>query len=182
MTIMRAAYPNFYKDFDEEIFAMQRGMWQDIFKDCPYKEMFAILEFWISTEKYPPTVACLNRLIRRNRNPEAFISAEQAWEQVSIAVRKFGWCNQDKAMEFLAPNVRRAVQYIGGWQKLCKSESKEWDFRRKDFLDVYEEFENETQKQELIPTHVLERLEREGQKRIEFNKAAEIINNDLPEM
>jgi hypothetical protein len=162
LTIMKAAYPNFYKDanFDEETFTINRALWQNAFKEIPYQEVFNAFNYWLSIEKWPPTLADINKIVKQFRNPEAFISAETAWEQVSNAVRKFGWPNEAKAMETLAPNVRRAIQYIGGWQKLCSSSDKEWDFRRKDFIDVYDEFETETKEQVLIPEGTLEKLRR----------------------
>jgi hypothetical protein len=91
-----------------------------------------------------------------------FISAEKAWEEVAKAVRKFGWANQDKAMASLSVNAKRAIQNIGGWQKLCSAEGKEWDFRRKDFLEIYDEFEKESQDQKLIPEHVIKRIQEQS--------------------
>ena len=162
LTIMKAAYPNFYKDtnFDDEVFTITRALWHNSFKDCEYQEVFQAFNYWLSIEKWPPTVADMNNIIKRFRHPEAFISAETAWEQVGNAVRKFGWPNEAKAMETLPSNIRRAIQYIGGWQKLCSSADKEWDFRRKDFIDVFEEFETETKEQALIPEGTLKKLRR----------------------
>ncbi len=161
LTIIRAAYPNIYKssDFDETAFMIQRGLWHSTFKDCTYQEVFTAFNTWLATEPFPPTLAHLNKLIKKARTPEAFVSAELAWEQVGNAIRKYGWVNQEKAMNSFAPNIQRAIQYIGGWQRLCSATDKEWDFKRKDFLDVYEEFEGESQKQELLPTSILHRLQ-----------------------
>lgn len=164
---MRAGYQNFHKnsDFDEELFMIQRGMWQNAFSDCSYEEVFTAFNIWLATEPFPPTLFAINKLVKRNRNPESFVSAETAWEKVGNAVRRYGWSNQDKAMNTFSPNIRRAIQNIGGWQKLCASNEKEWDFRRKDFLDIYEEFETESVNQELIPTNILKRLQDEAQER-----------------
>ena len=140
-------------------------MWQHAFLDCTYQEVFTAFNIWLATEPYPPTLADINKLVKRTRNPNAFVSAETAWEKVSKAVKRYGWSNQEKAMNEFSPNIRRAIQNIGGWQRLCESTLKEWDFRRKDFLDIYEEFETEAQNQELIPTNILKRLQDEAQQR-----------------
>lgn len=166
---MKAAYSNFYreKQFDEEAFIMQRDLWQMCFEDVPLDDVLTAFKAWLATEPFPPTIAHINKIIKRAKNPQAFESAERAWERVSTAVRKFGWCNQEKAFATLSPNIQRAIQYIGGWQRVCSAEGKEWDFRRKDFIDVFEEFEEKTQKRELIPTDVLKRLNKEASLREE---------------
>ena len=144
---------------------LQRSMWQNVFSDCTYQELFTAFNVWLATEPFPPTLAHINELVKRARNPKAFVTAELAWETVGNAVRKYGWSNQEKAMDSFSPNIRRAIQNIGGWQKLCASNEKEWDFRRKDFLSIYEEFVTETKNQELIPTNILKRLQDEAQER-----------------
>jgi hypothetical protein len=167
MTLMRAAYNNFYKEknFDEEQFLMQRDVWQMAFDEVPFDDVLTAFKAWMATEPFPPVIAQINRIIKRANNPSAFESAENAWEKVHKAVKKFGWCNQEKAYETLSPNIQRAIQYIGGWQRLCSAEGKEWDFRRKDFIDIFEEFTEKTQKRELIPADVLKRLNKEAHMR-----------------
>lgn len=161
---------------------MQRDMWHFCLEECSFEDVLVAFKIWIATEPFPPSIAHINRIVKRIKNPQAFETAETAWEKVSKAVRKFGWCNQEKAYETLSPNICRAIQYIGGWQRICSSEGKEWDFRRKDFIDVYEEFEQKTQNKELIPTDVLKRLSKESQLREEHLKdKLKLIadNNDL---
>lgn len=185
MTIIRASYPNSYREsnFDETAFMLQRGMWQNGFSDCTYDEVFTAFNIWLATEPFAPTFAEMNKLVKRNRNPEAFVSAETAWEKVGDAVRKYGWSNQNKAMDSFTPNIRRAIQNIGGWQRLCEANLKEWDFRRKDFLDIYEEFEIEAQHQELIPTHILKRLqEQAGQREQLLQDKVQYVENKENEL
>jgi hypothetical protein len=166
---MRAAYQNFYKEssFDEENFLFIRDIWQQAFADVEFDLVFTAYQSWQATEPFPPTIAHINKIVKRAMNPEAFESAESAWEKVHKAVKKFGWCNQEKAYEVLSPNIQRAIQYIGGWRKICASEGKEWDFRRKDFIDIFEEFESKSQKRALIPQDVIKRLNQESLQREE---------------
>lgn len=166
---MRTAYQHIYRNQvtfkdvnEEEIFEMQRELWQRALAEFSYKDVMTAFEIWLNTEPFPPAVVGLKRIVAKIKNPELFISAEKAWEQVAIAVPKFGWCNEAKAMETLSSNAKRAIQNIGGWQKLCASNPKEWDFRRKDFLEIYGEFEQETQEQKLIPEHIIKRIHREA--------------------
>ena len=68
--------------------------------------------------------------------------------------------NQEKAFETVFWRIQRAIQDIGGWQRLCSATDKEWDFWRKDFLNVYEEFEIEL-KTRVITYYILHRLQKE---------------------
>jgi hypothetical protein len=166
---MRTAYQNFYKEsnFDEENFLLARDIWQQSFADCDFDLVFTAYQSWQATEPFPPTIAHINKIVQRAKNPQAFESAEAAWEKVHKAVIKFGWCNQERAYETLSPNIQRAIQYIGGWKKICSAEGKEWDFRRKDFIDIFEEFESKTQKRALIPQEIIQRLNKESHYREE---------------
>jgi Domain of unknown function (DUF6475) len=188
---MKTAYQNFYRNQatfkgvnEEEIFEMQREIWQRSFAEYSYRDVMTAFEIWLTTEPFPPTVAELRRTVSKVKNPELFISAEKAWEQVATAVRKFGWCNESLALETLSSNAKRAIQNIGGWQKLCAANEKEWDFRRKDFLEIYGEFEQEAQEQKLIPEHVIKRIQEEThlrEQRIEakLKHISESKTNDL---
>ena len=166
---MRTAYQHVYRNQisfkdvnEEEIFEMTRELWQRAFSEYAYSDVMLAFEVWLAQEPFPPTIAGFRKVITKIKHPELFISAEKAWEEVAKAVRKFGWPNQEKAMETLSSNAKRAIQNIGGWQKLCSADSKEWDFRRKDFLEVYDEFEKESQNQKLIPQHVIKRIQEES--------------------
>lgn len=190
---MRIAYQNIYRNQviisgvdEEEIFEMTREMWQRSLAEFSYSDVMTAFEIWLHTgEPFPPTLAEMRKTIAKMKNPSMFISAERAWEKVATAVRKHGWCNQEKAMESLPENARRAIQNIGGWQKLCASEGKEWDFRRKDFIDIYSEFEQKTQNQQLIPQHVIKKLHSEAhlrEQRIQSNleQIEENKKNEMP--
>jgi hypothetical protein len=157
---IQKAYPNHFKDFDPETFEFQATLWHRALAEFSAKEGLAIFEYWANTEKFPPTLAEFKELAARSKNPIAFLSAEKAWETVDKAVRKFGWNNQDKAFNSLKPNVIRAVQSIGGWQKVCQTPlGQEWDFLKKNFKSAYDEWQEETQDQALLPPSVLSRLQ-----------------------
>lgn len=185
---MRVAYQNVYRNQniikgvnEEEVFEMMRELWQRSLAEHSYSDVMTAFEIWLNTgEPFPPTVVEMRRTIAKMKNPEMFVSAESAWEKVATAVRKFGWCNQEKAMETLSDNARRAIQNIGGWQKLCAAEGKEWDFRRKDFLEIYGEFDQRTQNQKLIPQHVIKKLHDEAHLREQAleNKLKQIEDNE----
>jgi hypothetical protein len=166
---MTKAYPMYFKDFDAENFEIQAKLWQRSLADCDYKDVVNAFEVWLNTEKYPPTLAEFKPVVVRFRNPSAFLSPERAWETVTIAVRKYGSYNSERAFETFSEPIKRAVRYVGGWQKICQTElGRDWDFLRKNFVEAYEDFGQEAKEQELLPASVLHRLqEMTGEKKQE---------------
>lgn len=114
----------------------------------------------------------LNELVKKQRSPEKFISAEKAWEIVDYAVRKFGSYNQEKAYTTFTEPIKRAVRNVGGWQKVCQTElGQPWEFLRKNFISAYKEFNAEHREQVMLPESILLRLqEMSGEKQLEHKK------------
>lgn len=135
-------------------------MWQNIFSDVTYQEMFTAFNAWFATEVFPPAPVNLNELIKRFHSPQTFISPETAWEGVNSAVKRFGSYNQAKAFATFSEPTRRAVNNIGGWQKVCQTElGQPWEFLRKNFIECYKEFNSDNKQQALLPESVLHRLQ-----------------------
>jgi hypothetical protein len=152
-------YPIAFKDFNPENFEAQVNLWQRSLADCEYRDVVNAFEIWLNTEKYPPTLAEFKPVVIRFTNPSAFLSSQKAWETVTIAVRKYGSYNSERAFETFSEPIKRAVRNVGGWQKICQTElGRDWDFLRKNFIDAYEDFGQEAKEQELLPISVLERL------------------------
>jgi hypothetical protein len=159
LTIIQTTYRNHFKDFEVEMLALQHSIWAKLFENISMEEAYTALMAWMAKEKFPPTPAELIHLVSKNKRPEIFVSAEKAWEAVSEAVRRFGWNNQERAFETFSGPIRRAINSIGGWQKVCQTElGREWDFLRKNFMESFEEFGREDKDQTLLPTTVLNRL------------------------
>lgn len=160
LTIIQRCYPNHFKEFDADAFKIQCTMWQRVFADCTFAECFTAFEMWFASEQFPPMPVNLNQIVKKMRNPNAFITPEVAWETVSNAVRRFGWINQQKAFATFSESTKRAVQNIGGWQKICETPlGQQWDFMRKNFMDAYQDFEGDNQEQVLLPTKVLKKIQ-----------------------
>ena len=172
------SYPTFFKDFNVENVEVQVNLWQRSLADCEYRDVVNAFEIWLNTEQYPPSLGQFKPLVAKLRNPSAFISPERAWETVTIAVRKYGSYNSERAFETFTEPIKRAVRYVGGWQKICQTElGRDWDFLRKNFVEAYEDFGQEVKQQELLPVAVLHRLqEMTGQ--TQLNKPQEKLRSE----
>lgn len=160
MTIQEQLYPNFFKVFDQERFEFQAKLWQRSLSNVSWSEAVTALEIWYNTQPKPPSLAEFKPLVSKNKNPQAFLSAENAWETVDKAVRKYGSYNQEKAFETFSEPIKRAVRNVGGWQKICATElGQSWDFLRKNFMESYQDFGSEEKEQHLLPPQILKRLQ-----------------------
>jgi hypothetical protein len=139
---------------------MQVMAWNTVFKDLEKNEVSTAFAVWLATEKFPPSAAELNLIVRKNKSPESFVSPEIAWEQVTRAVKRFGWPNMEQARETLSEPIWRAVQNVGGWDKICRTElGQSWDFLRKNFIQVFEDFTENNHSQALVPINVWTKLQ-----------------------
>ena len=139
---------------------MQVKAWTAVFKDLNNSDIVTSFVSWLSTEKFPPSAADLNLVVRKNKSPQSFVSPETAWEQVTVAVRRFGWPNMEQARSTLSEPIWRAIQNVGGWDKVCRTElGQSWDFLRKNFIQVFEDFGESKQSQALMPINVWTKLQ-----------------------
>ena len=159
LTIIQKSYPNFYKDFDPEVFEFQSKTWSRSLSDYTLFECKLAFESWINTEGFPPQLNQFKETLVKTVRPNAIVSPEKAWEVVSDAVRKFGYYGQEKAFSTFSDPIKRAVRGVGGWQKICQTEiGQPWDFLKKNFVECYKEFNTETKEQYLLPPDTLRRI------------------------
>jgi len=108
--------------------------WHKMLEDIDITVLNAALQKWVATEKWPPTVAEMRTACTeatRGKLPDW----GEAWAEVSQAIRRFGYCRPNEALESLSPTARAAANRIG-WQQICESENPE--AIRAQFRQVYE--------------------------------------------
>lgn len=57
LAIIRAAYPNFYKDVDDQTLKASVNIWAMALSDIDYSEVQRGFVQYVKTSKWPPTVA-----------------------------------------------------------------------------------------------------------------------------
>ena len=57
-----------------------------------------------------------------------------AWASVMIEIRKTGSYGRPR----VTPEIREAIDKVGGWKVICRMNHKELEFKAKDFADVYQ--------------------------------------------
>jgi len=107
MAILKAAYPNFYKDISKEEAKAAVDLWTTIFSDTPAKLVIEAVKSLICTLKYPPTIADVKEKIAAIMNPEMMTMTEmEAWQKVRRAINYY---HADETFAQLPPNIQKIV-------------------------------------------------------------------------
>ena len=118
------------KEFTEE----QATVWYEFFKDTDYEVFRQGVKRIIPKKQFIPSIAELKQEIALISNPVLQLNADEEWESVLKAIRKYGYYKQDEAMASLKPYTRNIVRQIG-FSRLCQSEAIQWE--RKEFIELF---------------------------------------------
>lgn len=109
-------------------------LWYRQLMDIPYKLAETFLSKWVATEKWPPTIAEI-RAGCSSLVKEEIPDWGQGWSEVTKAIGRYGYMQEQKALETLSPITRQTVERLG-WKNLCASENIAAD--RANFRNCYE--------------------------------------------
>lgn len=136
--LFAAALKTYYSK-EEKLLPNKEAMvlWYSQLSDIPYPLANAVLQKWVSTQKWSPSIAEIREqavLIQNGPTP----SWGEGWEAVRKAIRRYGIYNQQEAMESLSGITKEAVRYLG-FRNLCLSENETSDRAR--FEQIYQVLE-----------------------------------------
>lgn len=109
-------------------------LWYAALKDIPYQALSVALQKWVTTEKWPPSIADLRTACADVVGGDLPDWGE-AWNDVTKAVHRYGWSRPQEALGSLPPLARQAAERIG-WMQIC--ESCNMDTLRAQFRQMYE--------------------------------------------
>ncbi len=136
---IRTYYPK------EQILPNQQAMelWYRELQDIPYQVAEAALRKWVAINKWSPSIAEIREMastVQHGSIPDW----GEGWEQVIVAIRKYGSYRIPEAMESFEPITRQCVERLG-FRNICMSENITAD--RANFRMMYEQIA-ERQKRE----------------------------------
>ena len=105
LTILKTAYPNFYKDYSKEELNAAIDLWATMFVDEHPKIVTEAVKALICTHKYPPTIADIKEKIATITRPEQMTEME-AWQRVKAAISYY---NASENFEELPPILQKVV-------------------------------------------------------------------------
>ncbi len=127
---IRTYYPK------ENILPNQPAMelWYRELQDIPYNVAEAALRKWVSTNKWSPSIAEI-REMATTVTCGSIPDWGDGWEQVQMAIRRYGSYREEEAVNSLDDLTRQCVKRLG-FRNLCMSENINQD--RANFRMIYE--------------------------------------------
>lgn len=128
---IKAAYPNSNVMPDKN----SMNVWYAMLKDLDYKHVHIAITDHISNNKFAPTIAEI-REKATNLSVAPVRDWGEAWESVLMAIRKYGYMQEELALESMDDTTRKCVKRIG-FINICTSENITAD--RANFRMIYEQ-------------------------------------------
>lgn len=148
--VLKTAYPK------DNLLPSKESMsiWYQMLMDIPYDIAEVALRRWISTNKWAPSIADIREYstaINEGETP----SWGEAWQTVLRAVSKYGYMNEQRALNSLQPLARRATEMIG-FQTICTSENIAME--RANFRKCYEAIAEREKEDAQLPKALLDTI------------------------
>lgn len=105
LSILKAAYPNFYKNLTKDEAVNIVNLWAAMFADEPYQLVAESVKSLMCTLKYPPTIADVKEKIALITQPEE-MSEMEAWQKVRSAISYY---NANETFEKLPSILQKIV-------------------------------------------------------------------------
>ena len=90
MSVLKAAYPNYYKDMKRHDADAIVSLWTEMFADEPARIVAAAVKAHIATDQkgFPPNIGAIkNSIVKLTKPPELGMSEMEAWNLVRQAIR-----------------------------------------------------------------------------------------------
>ena len=155
LALLRAAYPNFYKDMPRADLVAVVNLWQKQFEEFDGRLVLAAVNALISSrvEGFPPTIGAVKEQIRKLTAQE-MLSETEAWALVSRATRN-GLYGYKEEFEKLPPEIRRVVgspEQLRAWAAMEADEVE--SVIASHFMRAYRQIEQREREAGLLPASV----------------------------
>lgn len=148
---IKAAYPNSNVMPDKN----SMNVWYAMLKDLDYKYVHIAVTDHISNNKFAPAIAEIREKCSILTSTPVRDWGE-AWESVLMAIRKFGYMQEEEALESMDEITRKCVKRIG-FNNICMSENITAD--RANFRMIYEQEATRQKASNQLPIGVREQKE-----------------------
>lgn len=121
--------------YNKEFTAEQVSVWYEFFKETNYDVFRQAIKRLIPKKQFIPSIAEINQEIALLNNPVLQLKADEEWEKVRTAIRKYGYYRGNEAMKILNPTTASTIRLLGGWERVCQSTDGDW--LRKNFMELF---------------------------------------------
>lgn len=130
-------------------------LWYLQLQDIPFPVAEAVLNKWVATNKWSPSIADLREGVAEIQRGGQAPDWGEGWNQAMNAIRKYGSYDEESALASLPVLTRETVRRLG-YKALCLSENQVAD--RANFRQVYEILAKRQAETDRIPIAVRETL------------------------
>lgn len=131
-------YYGLKKISDKSEFKMIIALWYNSFKDFDFSLVFNLLQQYIEVgTPFAPKISDLKDIYFKSTNTN--LDCGEAWEQLMRNIRKYGIYNAKEGIKQLDELTLKALNSIGGYSNLCRSEDTTISDRAK-FMENYKTY------------------------------------------
>lgn len=127
MSVLKAAYPSYYRDMKRSEAEAVVGLWTDMFKDDPAELVAVAVKAHIASDKkgFPPHIGAIKDAILKIKTPDEMTEIE-AWGLVKRALGNSAY-NSTTEFEKLPPVVQRLVGSPAQLREWCQMDTDTLD-------------------------------------------------------
>lgn len=149
---LKSAYPTF--NIMPDKYSIQ--LWYRLLGDLPYKICETALFELFATHEYPPQISEIRSKCAEYMKPQVK-DAGEAWGEIQMVVRNYGFNRADEALEALTPQVREAATRLG-FREFFMNENQE--AVRAHFFKIYNAIAERAMNDAKLPASILEQKQR----------------------
>lgn len=124
--------------YDREFTQKQTELWYSFFVNEEYGLFKVAIKNIVAKNKYFPSIAEIKEEIALLQTKD-IPKAEDEWEEVLKAVRRYGSYRREEALESLKPYTAYITRHIG-FHNICMAEDQTWN--KKEFIGEYNELKD----------------------------------------
>ncbi len=122
LSVLKANYPNFYKNMSKVDAEAQVNLWSEMFADTPYELVGAAVKSYIATDVngYPPNIGKIKEQIRSLTQTENEMSEQEAFNLIMKALQNSNY-NAQAEFDKLPSVLQQLVgspQMLREWAKM----------------------------------------------------------------
>lgn len=135
LTILKVSYPSALKDLDKDTAMLMINVWLKDFKNTKKELFLEAINNIRNKSEFFPNIAQIKKEIA-NIQVKDIPKAEDEWQEVLMAVRKYGYYRQQEALESLKPYTAYITRHIG-FMNICNADEQQQVWNKKEFIGEY---------------------------------------------
>lgn len=133
--------------FNRTIDKKTLNVYYDFLKDIEIDVLKQAIKRIISTNKFFPSIAEIRETSATIKTKNLQLNAEEEWQNVLNAIRKFDVYDGESAIETLKPYTAKVVKMLG-WYRLCMSENIVWE--KKEFIKIFNQEQEDLKQYQML--------------------------------